>query len=236
MVVAKPLPKTKEKGEPWKKGIFAGMNMVSNMNLVSTRSGIVKSRTMRQCSPTFDVETLANACGTPWNYNQEQLTGRSKQPKRLPPSSGIEVAPIEGPPVQVPRTPAVVVETPQYIPTESERPSDAMASDPPTSDHDDDDEDPGEGQRGSEASSRKGATARKRDEASLTSGEAGEGDPEGPSKRELEGGATEEPEATRPRVDEGSGQVEERPEKIQRGEPSGTVRRVTKNYKNLFSL
>ena len=73
----------KEKGEPWKKGIFVGKDMVSNMSLVSTRSGIIKSRTMRQCSPTFDVETLANACGTPWNYNQEQLTGRSKQAKSL---------------------------------------------------------------------------------------------------------------------------------------------------------
>ena len=136
------------------------------------------------------------------------------------------MAPIEGPPVQVPRTPAVGLETPQYSPTASERSSDAMASDPPTSDDDDDDEDPGEGQKGSEASSRKGATARKRDEASLTSGEAEEEEPEGTSKRDLEGGAAEEPEATRPRVDEGTGQVEERPEKIQRGEPSGTVRRI----------
>ena len=39
VVVAKPLPKTKEKGEAWKKGIFVGKDMVSNMNLVSARSG-----------------------------------------------------------------------------------------------------------------------------------------------------------------------------------------------------
>ena len=120
---------------------------------------------------------------------------------------------------------AVGLETPQSSPTASQRPSDAMASDPLTSDDDDNDEDPGEGQRSSEASSRKGAAARKRDEASMTSGEAEEEELEGTSKRELEGAAAEEPEATRPRVDEGSGQVEERPE-IQREEPSGTVRRI----------
>ena len=55
-----------------------------------------------------------------------------------------------------------------------------------------------------------------------------EDDPGSPGKRELQGGAEEEPEATRPRVTihEGTGEAEERPDKMQKGEPSGTVRRI----------
>ena len=41
-VLARPLPKVKEKGEPWKKGIFVGKDHVSNANLVSTSTGIIK--------------------------------------------------------------------------------------------------------------------------------------------------------------------------------------------------
>ena len=95
----------KEKGEAWQKGIFVGKDVVSNMNLVSTRSRIIKSRTMRQCTPAFDVETLAEACGTSWNHTQEQLSGRSKPTKRLPSSSVIEALAVEGAPRSVPRPP-----------------------------------------------------------------------------------------------------------------------------------
>ena len=42
VVLTKPLPKVKEKGEAWKKGIFVGKDAVSNMNLVRTRQGVVK--------------------------------------------------------------------------------------------------------------------------------------------------------------------------------------------------
>ena len=64
-VLAKPLPKVKEKGEPWKKGIFVGKDHVSNANLISTSSGIIKARTMRRCTPVFDAETMFQATGTP---------------------------------------------------------------------------------------------------------------------------------------------------------------------------
>ena len=92
-MLAKPVPKVKEKGEPWIKGIFVGKDSVSNLNLVSTRKGIVKRRTMRQCTPLYEVEVLAEATGTPWNYVQDTLVGRkqTKTMKRLPPSSGIEI-------------------------------------------------------------------------------------------------------------------------------------------------
>ena len=46
-VLAKPAPKIKEKGEPWKKGIFIGKDHVSNANLVSTSSGIIKASVER---------------------------------------------------------------------------------------------------------------------------------------------------------------------------------------------
>ena len=57
-VLARPVPKIKDKGEPWKKGIFIGKDHVSNANLVSTSSGIIKARTMRRCTPVFDIETM----------------------------------------------------------------------------------------------------------------------------------------------------------------------------------
>ena len=53
--LAKPVPAVKEKGKAWKKGILVGKDLVSNANLVSTLTGIIKARTMRGCAPTFDV-------------------------------------------------------------------------------------------------------------------------------------------------------------------------------------
>ena len=73
VVSAKPLPKVKEKREAWRKGILVGKDALSNMNLVSTRKALVKCRTMRQCTPIYDVEVLAEATGTPWNYVQDAL-------------------------------------------------------------------------------------------------------------------------------------------------------------------
>ena len=90
-VLARPLPKVKEKGEPWKKGIFVGKDHVSNANLISTSSGIIKARTMRRCTPVFDAETMFQAAGTPWNYAQQAVAGR-KQKRRLP-NRGIEALP-----------------------------------------------------------------------------------------------------------------------------------------------
>ena len=65
VVLAKQLPKVKEKGEPWRKGIFVGKDMVSNMNLVSTRKGIMKARSMRQCTPAFNLKRVADRGTTP---------------------------------------------------------------------------------------------------------------------------------------------------------------------------
>ena len=89
-VLARPLPKVKEKGEPWIKGIFVGKDAVSNMNLASTQKGIAKARTMRRCTPEYEVEALMDACGTPWNFEQRNMVPRKKQ-RRLPPGRGIEM-------------------------------------------------------------------------------------------------------------------------------------------------
>ena len=57
---------------------------VSNLTLVSTRKGIVKCRTMRQCTPLHDIEVLAEATGTPWNYVQDTLVGRKPTNFQMP--------------------------------------------------------------------------------------------------------------------------------------------------------
>ena len=92
--LAKPVPKVKEKGEPWERGIFVGKDHVSNGNLVSTSTGIIEARTMRRCTPppTFDIETMIEACGTPWSHNQKQVVTR-KPRQGLPPHRGIEALP-----------------------------------------------------------------------------------------------------------------------------------------------
>ena len=190
--------------------------MVSNMHLVRTRKRIIKSRTMRQCTPAFEVEPLAEACGTPWDHNQEQLIGKAKQPTtRLPPSSGIDAI-AEGPPRPAPRWPGGGDDG--HSPSDpGQGPGPDEAGSDPTSTENagsDDEEDPGEGQMGS-TSSRGRGNVRKRSELSSTSEELiAKEEPPSPSKRQLEGQA-EESEAVRPRIDEGTGEVEERPEKFQ---------------------
>ena len=211
--LGKQLAKVKEKGEAWRKGIFVGKDMVSNMNLVSTNQGIIKCRTMRQCTPAYDAEAMAVAAGTPWDRNQQHLVTKSRQNKRLPPTSGLEAI-ADG--RILPKGPqGGNGETDEYAPSDGPGPDEA-GSDPPTSqetrsegddDDDDDGEDPGEGQRG---------TTRKRSDRSTSSEEmiAGEGPPSSPTKRNLEGQA-EESENVRQRVDEGTTEVEERPGKFQ---------------------
>ena len=51
---------------------FVGNDLVSNANLVSTSTRIIKAR----CAPTFDIKTMVEACGTPWNHNQKQVVTR----------------------------------------------------------------------------------------------------------------------------------------------------------------
>ena len=197
--MAKPFPKVRENGKAWKKGIFVGKDAVSNINLVRTTNGRIKSRTMRQCTPAFDVGRLAEACGTPWNHTQEQLIGRSTPAKRLPPASGIEALTIEGAPRSVPRPPSGGHKT-GHSPSEG-GPCDEAGADPPTTEKGDDEEDeqdkeedPGEGQMGqsssSSTSSRGGGAVRKRSGLSQDSEELipGEDPPTSP-KRNLEGRA-----------------------------------------------
>eukprot|EP00439_Symbiodinium_sp_Y106_P061075 s2069_g9.t1 len=220
VVLAKPLPKVKEKGEAWKKGIFVGKDAVSNMNLVSTRQGIVKCRTMRQCTPRYSIEVLAEATGTPWNYVQDSLVGR-KTNKRLPPSSGIEMA-IGDAPVPRREQASVEEELKDYSPSQE------AASDPPSDDEQDENEDPGEGQMGqsssSSDSSRRGGAKRSVPSEGSEELIPGEDPPTSP-KRELEG-RVEVSEPVRHRIDEGATEVQERPEKAQKGEASSSERRV----------
>eukprot|EP00439_Symbiodinium_sp_Y106_P028956 s8096_g3.t1 len=147
--------------------------------------------------------------------------------KRLPPSSGIEIA-------------AGIGDAPQVVPRREQgqeedelkdySPSQVAASDPPSDDEQDENEDPGEGQMGSSSSSssRGQGVSRRRSERSDGSEEmipdSGGAPPTSP-KRNLERGG--EPEAVHQRLDEGTTEVEEKPEKfIAVGEPSSTVRRV----------
>ena len=137
VVLAKPVPKVKEKSESWRKGIFVGKDSVSNLNLVRTRKGIMKCRTMRQCTPLYDVEVLAEATGTSWNHTQDTLVGR-KPAKRLPPSSRIEMA--------IGDKPEVFPRKEREEDLKDYNPSQEASSDPPSDDEQDKDEDPGEGQ------------------------------------------------------------------------------------------
>ena len=197
-VLAKPLPKIKEKGEPWKKGIFVGKDHVSNANLVSTSTGIIKARTMRRCTPVFDIETMIEACGTPWNHAQKQVVTR-KPRRRLPPHRGIEALP------PVPRSPSQQAAS-DATPTEGYQPS--------FDDHDDggdeggDDEDPGEGMKRKATSSVSGGTASSEELV------ADEGGVPSPTKRGAEARGSTEPSPTRVRVEEPPAVVEERPEKV----------------------
>ena len=193
-VLAKPLPKVKEKGEPWKKGIFVGKDHVSN--LVSTSSGIIKARTMRRCTPVFDIETMIEACGTPWNHTQKQVVTR-KPRRRLPPHRGIEALP------PAPRSPSQQAAS-DATPTEGYQPS----LDDDDGDDGGDDEDPGEGTKRKATSSVSGGTASSEE---LVADEDGV---PSPTKRGAEARGSTEPSPTRMRVEEPPAVVEERPEKV----------------------
>ena len=195
-VLARPLPKVKEKGEPWKKGIFLGKDHVSNANLISTSSGIIKARTMRRCTPVFDAETMFQAAGTPWNHAQQAVAGR-KQKRRLP-NRGIEALP------PVPRSPSQQAAS-DATPTEGYQPS---LDDDDGGDDGGDDEDPGEGTKRKATSSASGGTASSEELV------ADEGGFPSPTKRGAEARGSTEPSPTRLRVEEPPAVVEERPEKV----------------------
>ena len=196
-VLAKPLPKVKEKGEPWKKGVFVGKDHVSNANLVSTSSGIIKARTMRRCTPVFDIETMIEACGTPWNHTQKQVVTR-KPRRRLPPHRGIEALP------PAPRSPSQQAAS-DATPTEGYQPS---LDDDDGGDDGGDDEDPGEGTKRKATSSASGGTASSEE---LVADEDGV---PSPTKRGAEARGSTEPSPTRMRLEEPPAVVEERPEKV----------------------
>ena len=194
-VLSRPVPKIKEKGEPGKKGIFIGKDHVSNANLVNTSTGIIKARTMRRCTPVFDIETMIEACGTPWNHTQKQVVTR-KTRKRLPPRRGIEALP------PAPRSPSQQAAS-DAAPTEGYEPS--------LGDGDDDDgndEDPGEGTKRKATSSASGGTASSEELV------ADEGGMPSPTKRGAEARGSTEPSPTRIRTEEPPAVVEERPEKL----------------------
>ena len=198
-VLAKPIPKIKEEGEPWKKGHFIGKDHVSNANLVSTSTGVTKARTMRRCTPTFDIETMIEACGTPWNHSQKQVMTRKARP-RLPPHRGIEALP-PAPGARSPRQQAASDATP----TEGYQPS---LDDDDDGGDDGNDEDPGEGTKRKGTSSASGGTT--------TSEElvADKGGMPSPTKRAAEARGSTEPSPTRIRTEEPPAVVEERPEKL----------------------
>ena len=196
-VLARPLPKVKEKGEPWKKGIFVGKDHVSNANLVSTSTGIIKARTMRRCTPTFDIETMIEACGTPWNHNQKHVVTRKHRP-RLPPHRGVEALP------PAPRSPSQQAAS-DATPTEGYQPS---FDEDDYGDDDGNDEDPGEGTKRKATSSASGGTASSEELV------ADEGGMPSPTKRGAEARGSTEPSPTRIRIEEPPAVVEERPEKL----------------------
>ena len=196
-VLARPLPKVKEKGEPWKKGIFVGKDHVSNANLVSTATGIIKARTMRRCTPTFNIETMIEACGTPWNHNQKQVVTRKHRP-RLPPHRGIEALP------PAPRSPSQQAAS-DATPTEGYQPS---FDEDDNGDDDGNDEDPGEGTK------RKATSSASRGTASSEELVADEGGMPSRTKRGAEARGSTEPSPTRIRIEEPLAVVQERPEKL----------------------
>ena len=175
---------------------------------------------MRQCTPRYSIEVLAEATGTPWNYVQDSLV-RRKTTKRLPPSSGIEMA-IGDVPVPRREQASVEEELKDYSPSQE------AASDPPSDGEQDENEDPGGGQMGqsssSSDSSRRGGAKRSAPSEGSEELIPGEDPPTSP-KRELEGRA-EVSEPVRQRIDEGTTEVQERPEKSQKGEASSSVQRV----------
>ena len=197
-VLARPLPKVKEKGEPWKKGIFVGKDHVSNANLVSTSTGIIKARTIRSCTPTFDIETMLEACGTPWNHNQKQGVTRKHRP-RLPPRRGIEALP------PAPRSPSQQAAS-DATPTEGYQPSLDVDDD---GGDDGNDEDPGEGTKRKATSSASGGTASSEE---LVADEGGMPSPTKRGAEEARGSTEASP--TRIRIEEPPAVVEERPEKL----------------------
>ena len=196
-VLNRPLPRVKEKREPWKKGIFVGKDHVSNANLVLASTGIIKARTMRRCTPVFDIETMIGACGTPWNFTQKQVVTR-KPRKRLPAHRGIEALP-------TPRSPSQIAGS-DATPTGSYAPS-ANDGNDDDDDDDNDDEDPGEGTKGNKRSASSGSNDTGESEE-LMADDNGVPSP----KRNIEQQASE-PAATRQRSDEGSTTVQERAEK-----------------------
>ena len=101
---------------------------------------------MRRCTPVFDIETMIEACGTPWNHTQKQVVTR-KTRKRLPPHRGIEALP------PAPRSPSQQAAS-DATPTEGYEPSLGGGDD-----DDGNDEDPGEGTKRKVTSSASGGTA-----------------------------------------------------------------------------
>ena len=83
-VLAKPVRKVKEKVS-LKERNLGWKGSCIEPQLVSTSTEIMNARTIRRCTPTFDIETVIEACGTPGNPNQKQVVTKPRQ--RLPTAS-----------------------------------------------------------------------------------------------------------------------------------------------------
>ena len=211
-VLARELPKVKEKGEPWRKGIFVGKDMVSNANLVATIRGIIKARTMRKCEPMFDVEALMVASGTPWNHSQESMVGE-KDMKRIPPRKGIE--PIQGGALPAPRSPMeqAASDPPSslgYSPTDAEPEEGRNEGSQQAEIEMEENEDPGEGEH--PRSSRGGSSMSEE----LVPGEGGSPSPKRGGGVEIE--------------------VEQRPEKMRRAQAVKEIRKAEPEDDGKFSV
>ena len=97
----------------------------------------------------FDIETMIEACGTPWSHSQKQVVTRRPR-KRLPPRRGIEALP------PAPRSPSQQAAS-DATPTEGYQPS--RDEDDNGGGDDGNDEDPGEGTKRKATSSASGGTS-----------------------------------------------------------------------------
>ncbi|CAE7286480.1 unnamed protein product [Symbiodinium sp. CCMP2592] len=219
-VFGKAVPKTKEKGEPWEKGVFLGKDYASNLNLIGTGRGVIKARTMRRCAEAYQPELLQLSVGAPWDHQLKAL--RFKKKRIVPIDDG-------------PGLPRLAVEADKRVEEEKRSepspPSDRQGSSSSSSkssslsgatpeamddESDDDDDDPGEVRTKRKAEDELVPDEMtleefQREVAKRNAEEEGEGSPK-----------------KGPRADEGTGEVEERVEKVPRlgDEARGSAARV----------
>ena len=222
-IIAKALPKAQEKGEPWEKGVFLGKDYASNLNLVGTSRGVIKARTMRRRADAYQPELLQIAVGAPWDHQLKTLRQRKR---RVLPLEEPELPPLEAPKEGKEKESEA---RPQSSSGGKQSSKSSSSNSPPGSDPmseggigsagEESDEDPGEVK-----GKRKAEEELFPDETSLETlrQEAMKRD-----TREALEDAEESPKKG-PKLDEGTGEVEERSGKAPKvGEASGSSSRVS---------